>query len=163
MHKQFFRLFISIVCIVFLSILFQLACITFFSRSLVYVWSSQVFDEFAENVDNSLKNADFQRNGNIYDYVFSNVSERISGFILRSSQDGQMLTFGQSGRGKIIPQLSSYVNNTFTYMQHVSSNSSVMESGGKVLEINSPKYRVDIQLPIHSEWWCPVQNSQRQV
>ena len=146
MHKQFFRLFISIVCIVFLSILFQLACITFFSRSLVYVWSSQVFDEFAENVDNSLKNADFQRNGNIYDYVFSNVSERISGFILRSSQDGQMLTFGQSGRGKIIPQLSSYVNNTFTYMQHVSSNSSVVESGGKVLEINSPKYRVDITI-----------------
>ena len=146
MHKQFFRLFISIVCIVFLSILFQLACITFFSRSLVYVWSSQVFDEFAENVDNSLKNADFQRNGNIYDYVFSNVSERISGFILRSSQDGQMLTFGQSGRGKIIPQLSYYVNNTFTYMQHVSSNSSVMESGGKVLEINSPKYRVDITI-----------------
>ena len=70
MHKQFYRLFISIVCIVLAAILFQVVCITFFSRSLVYVWSSQVFDEFAENVDNSLKKADFKGTKNIYDYVF---------------------------------------------------------------------------------------------
>ena len=94
MHKQFFRLFISIVSIVLLAIFFQLMCITFFSRSLVYVWSSQVFDEFAENVEISLENANFKGTKSIYDFVFSNVSERISGFILRS-EDGQMLTFGQ--------------------------------------------------------------------
>ena len=147
MHKQFFRLFISIVLIVLAAIFFQLVGITVFSQTLVYVWSSQVFDEFAENVEVSLENADFNGTKNIYDYVFSNVSERISGFILRSSQDGQMLTFGQSGKGKIIPQLSSFVNNTFTYMQHVSSTSPVLESGGKVLEINAPKYRIDISIP----------------
>ena len=95
MHKQFYRLFISIVCIVLAAIFFQLVCITLFSRSLVYVWSSQVFDEFAENVESSLETADFEGTKNIYDYVFSNVSERISGFILRSDS-GQMLTFGQS-------------------------------------------------------------------
>ena len=145
MHKQFFRLFISIVSIVLLAIFFQLMCITFFSRSLVYVWSSQVFDEFAENVEISLENADFKGTKSIYDFVFSNVSERISGFILRS-EDGQMLTFGQSGKGKIIPQLSSFVNNTFTYMQHVSSSSSAQVSGGKTLEINAPKYRIDITI-----------------
>ena len=147
MRKQFFRLFISIVFIVLAAIVFQLVSISLFSRSLVYVWSSQVFDEFAENVDNSLKKADFKGTKNIYDYVFSNVSERISGFILRSSEDGQMLTFGQSGKGKIIPQLSSYVNNTFTYMQHVSPTSPLLESGGNVLEINAPKYRIDITIP----------------
>ncbi|MCI7605168.1 MAG: HAMP domain-containing histidine kinase [Spirochaetales bacterium] len=147
MHKQFFRLFISIVLIVLVSITFQLGCITLFSRSLVYVWSSQVFDEFAENVEDSLENADFTGTKSIYDFVFSNVSERISGFILRSSVDGQMLTFGQSGKGKIMPQLSSFVNNTFTYMQHVSSTTALAESNGKVLEINAPKYRIDITIP----------------
>ena len=146
MHKQFYRLFISIVCIVLAAIFFQLVCITLFSRSLVYVWSSQVFDEFAENVESSLETADFEGTKNIYDYVFSNVSERISGFILRSDS-GQMLTFGQSGKGKIIPQLSSFVNNTFTYMQHVSSSSSVQGSSGNTLEINAPKYRIDITIP----------------
>ena len=70
--------------IVFAATLFQLVCISLFSQSLVYIWSSQVFDEFAENVDTGLKNADFTGTKSIYDYLFSNVSERISGFILRS-------------------------------------------------------------------------------
>lgn len=147
MHKQFFRLFISIMLIVISATLVQLVLITGFSKSLVYVWSNQVFDEFSENVEKSLKDADFKGTQNIYDYVFSNVSERISGFILRSSEDGQMLTFGQSGKGKIMPQLSSFVNNTFTYMQHVSSTDTTTESGGKVVMINAPKYRIDIEIP----------------
>ena len=131
--------------IVLAASLFQVVCITVFSRSLVFVWSSQVFDEFAENVDNTLENADFEKNSSFYDYVFSNVSERISGFVLRSSQGGQMLTFGQSGKGKLIPQLSSFVNNTFTYMQHTTSSSAV-QGGGKVIEVNAPKYRLDITI-----------------
>ncbi|MGN1163620.1 MAG: hypothetical protein ACI4S4_02310, partial [Candidatus Ornithospirochaeta sp.] len=145
MHKQFIRLFLSIMLIVLAASLFQLVCITVFSRSLVFVWSSQVFDEFAENVEDSLETADFSKNSSFYDYVFSNVSERISGFVLRSSQGGHMLTFGQSGRGKIIPQLSSFVDNNFTYMEHTTSSSSV-SGGSKVIEVNAPKYRLDITI-----------------
>ena len=145
MHKQFFRLFLAIMFIVLAASLFQLVCTTVFSRSLVFVWSSQVFDEFADKVSDSLDTADFSKNSSFYDYVFSNVSERISGFVLRSTHGGQMLTFGQSGKGKIIPQLSSFVDNNYTYMQHASSSSS-SQGGSSVVEINAPKYRLDITI-----------------
>ena len=144
MHRQFFRLFLSIMLIVFAATLFQLVCISLFSQSLVYIWSSQVFDEFAENVDTGLKNADFTGTKSIYDYLFSNVSERISGFILRSSEGGHMITFGQSGRGKLIPQVTSAVNDTLILMGHTSATTT--DNGGRKLEVDAPKYRLDITI-----------------
>ena len=130
--------------IVFAATLFQLVCISLFSQSLVYIWSSQVFDEFAENVDTGLKNADFTGTKSIYDYLFSNVSERISGFILRSSEGGHMITFGQSGRGKLIPQVTSAVNDTLILMGHTSATTT--DNGGRKLEVEAPKYRLDITI-----------------
>ncbi len=116
MNRQFVRLLLAIVLILIAISVLQIATITVFSKRLIYSWSNRVFDEFASNVEKTLEKADITDAENIYDYVFSNVSERISGFVLRSVGGGQMLTFGQSGDGKIIPQLASFVDDSFTYI-----------------------------------------------
>lgn len=144
MHRQFFRLLFAIVFILIAISLLQIACITVFSQRLIYTWSSTVFDEFAESVSSSLSKVNVSNASSIYDYVFSNVSERISGFVLRSANGGQMITFGQSGNGQIIPQLASFVNNSFTYIGDNSSSTSVSRT--TVYELPSAKYRLDITM-----------------
>lgn len=142
MHRQFVRLLFAIALILIAISILQVACITVFSQRLIYTWSSQVFDEFAQSVSSSLSKATFTDASSIYDYVFSNVSERISGFVLRSVNGGQMLTFGQSGNGQIIPQLASFVNNSFTYMDDGSTSSSLSRTN--IYELPSAKYKLSI-------------------
>ena len=147
MHRQFARLFLAIVLILIAISLLQLACITVFSKRLIYTWSNQVFDEFASNVEETLENAEVTNASNIYDYVFSNVSERISGFVLRSAGGGQMITFGQSGDGSIIPQLSSYVDNTFTYIEDTSSVATTRSvKKTSYYELDEPEYELDVTM-----------------
>ena len=143
MHRQFFRLLFAIIFILIAITLLQIACITVFSQRLIYTWSSNVFDEFAESVSSTLSRVDVTNASSIYDYVFSNVSERISGFVLRSANGGQMITFGQSGNGQIIPQLASFVNNSFTY---IGDNNSTSIKRTNVYELPSAKYRLDITM-----------------
>lgn len=145
MHRQFVRLLCAILFILLIVSVVQLVCITVFSQRVVYAWSGQVFDEFVNNISSSLSSASFtDTSNNIYDYVFSNVSERISGFILRSSSGSQMLSFGQSGRGQIIPQLSSFVNNSFTYIDDVSKKNSKIKTS--TYELDNPKYKLSVTL-----------------
>lgn len=148
MHRQIVRLFFAIALILIAISLMQLMCITVFSKRLIYTWSSQVFDEFASNIERSLENAEIDNADNIYDYVFSNVSERISGFVLRSASGAQMLTFGESGDGSFIPQLASYVDNNFSYIEDVSAsnknNSNIRRT--TVYELSSPKYELDVTM-----------------
>ena len=148
MHRQLARLFFAIAFILIAITLMQVACITVFSKRLIYTWSGQVFEEFASNVEKSLDNADVTDADNIYDYVFSNVSERISGFVLRSASGAQMLTFGQSGNGSFIPQLQSYVDSNFSYIEDTSTSgmtsSSLMKTS--LYELPAPQYELDVTM-----------------
>ncbi len=144
MHRQLVRLFFAIVLILIAITLLQVACITVFSKTLMYSWPSRVFEEFAENVEKSLENADVRNADSIYDYVFSNVSERISGFVLRSVTGGQMLTFGQSGDGSIIPQLTNFVDSGFSYIEDQSSQSAASRT--VMYELPSPEYELDVTM-----------------
>ncbi len=148
MHRQLARLFFAIALILIAITLLQVACITVFSKRLIYTWSSQVFDEFASNVKKSLDNADVTDADNIYDYVFSNVSERISGFVLRSASGAQMLTFGQSGNGSFIPQLASYVDNNFSYIEDAGTSGSGSSSLTRtaLYELPAPEYELDVNM-----------------
>ncbi len=148
MHRQLARLFFAIVLILIAITLLQIACITVFSKRLIYSWSSRVFDEFASNVERSLDNADLDNADNIYDYVFSNVSERISGFVLRNANGAQMLTFGQSGNGTFIAQLASFVDNNFTYIEDISNKAATTTSINKTTTylLDEPKYELDITM-----------------
>ncbi len=147
MHRQLARLFFAIALILIAITLLQVACITVFSKRLIYSWSSQVFDEFASNVRKSLENAEVTDADNIYDYVFSNVSERISGFVLRSASGAQMLTFGQSGDGSFIPQLASYVDNNFSYIEDAgTTRSSSSLTRTTLYELPAAEYELDIKM-----------------
>ncbi len=145
MHRQLARLFFAIVLILIAITLLQVACITVFSKRVMYTWSERVFDEFAENVEKSLENADVRNADNIYDYVFSNLSERISGFVLRSVNGGQMLTFGQSGDGSIVPQLTNFVGNSFSYIEDTTGQST-STSRTVLYELPAPEYELDITM-----------------
>ena len=53
-----------------------------------------------------------------------------------------MITFGQSGRGKLIPEVTAAVNDTLMRMGHTSATTT--DNGGRELEGEAPKYRLDI-------------------
>ncbi len=147
MHRQFVRLLFAIVLILIAISLLQLACITVFSKRVMYTWSDQVFEEFASDVEKTLSKADVSNASSIYDYVFSNVSERISGFVLRSTGGGQMLTFGQSGDGSVIPQLVSSGDGSFTYIGDVTGTGTAKNLKKTTLyELPSPQYELDVTM-----------------
>ncbi len=147
MHRQFVRLLFAIVLILIAISLLQLVCITVFSKRVIYSWSDQVFEEFASDVEKTLSKADVSNTSSIYDYVFSNASERISGFILRSTGGGQMLTFGQSGDGSIIPQLVSSGDGTFTYIEDATTTATSRNLKKTTLyELPAPEYELDVTM-----------------
>lgn len=147
MHRQFVRLLFAIVLILIAISILQVVCITVFSKRVIYTWSDQVFEEFASNVEKTLSKADVTNATSIYDYVFSNASERISGFVLRSTGGGQMLSFGQSGDGSVIPQLVSSGDGTFTYIEDLMTSKSGTTSGKTtVYEMPSPQYELDVTM-----------------
>lgn len=150
MHRQFVRLLLAILLILIAITVLQVACITVFSRRVIYTWSDQVFEEFASNVEKTLSKADVTNATSIYDYVFSNASERISGFVLRSTAGGQLLTFGQSGDGSVIPQLISSGDGTFTYIEDLLTTTgrsgSTSSRKTTVYELPAPQYELDVTM-----------------
>lgn len=150
MHRQFVRLLFAILLILIAISVLQVACITVFSKRVIYSWSDQVFEEFASNVEKTLSKADVTNATSIYDYVFSNASERISGFVLRSTAGGQLLTFGQSGDGSVIPQLVSSGDGSFTYIEDpLTTNARSTGSTSRkttVYELPSPQYELDVTM-----------------
>lgn len=141
MHKQFARLFMSIAGVIALAIVVQFICITVSTRMMVYSWTEQVLDEFAMKIDASVEAFEHDPNNTFMEVMTGSSNERISGFILRSS-NGQIVTFGHSGRGIPVPQLNYFTNNSYQYLE--SAHTTERKSGSIVLSINKPKYEVSI-------------------
>lgn len=127
MHRQFVRLFVSIALIIILALLLLLGLLSLYGSYLIRQWKEGVFDEFAISLASNLDNVSFDSSTLSIDLFNTDISERISGFIMRSS-NGQILTFGTSGRGLSFSLYGDKEDETHT-----------------VYSLRKSKYRIDVE------------------
>lgn len=143
MHKQFVRLFLSIALITIVVLFAELLIITFFGQKMVHIWTDSVFDEFASSLENNLDQIEVDQSTMSVNLFATDISERISGFVMRSAQGGQMIAFGKNGRGQIVPQLNYSNDGSFSY---IGINYPYSSEKDKIntYDIKKPKYRIDL-------------------
>ena len=150
MHRQFFRLLLSIVSIILVVIAVQCISIFTYNRNVKKTWTREVFDEFADAVAVSVKSLDMSNSGSdtIVSILVNKTSERISGIILRDQEGKVALSLGMSPKGIPVPQLYLMSENS-QYQNIYRSNlrfSANMEINPQSItyEIDKPRYELAI-------------------
>ena len=104
MTKVFFRYFISIFALAIIIIVIQSAVLFVQYDRSQNKWKNDVYEDFVDSVEDTVSN------GKLNDYGISSLmsavsqidDDRVSGFILRDANGGNMLSFGKTPEGRIL-------------------------------------------------------------
>ncbi len=152
MHRQFLRLFLSIVSITVLVLFLQLAFFLIFNRFMENSWKETIFDEFAASIDNTVTSIDLESGNNIGSLIVGASSERISGIVFRDKSGRIALAMGVSPKGLPVPQvMENYNSESVSAIKNLKLkvSSEVDNLNVHDIKIDRPKYRLSLDFTVY--------------
>ena len=104
MHHQFLRLFLSIVLVVMILVIVQIAMVAVGNyQVMANGWKNSVFTEFVESVSKTIQQIGTADISSVVNLATINSSERISGIIIRDKEGNYAASLGVSPSSEKIP------------------------------------------------------------
>ena len=143
MRHHFLRLFFSIMAIVILLLIVEVAIVIIGNYKLASDWKERVFEEFADSVEETVWKMNASDESDVFNSMVAIISERISGLLFRDGNGEFVATFGRSPAGMDLPSPENArgINPPPDIGQRLSINFQNDISYRSVL-VDSPRYEI---------------------